>query len=190
MNYYREFRKGYGRRTHPHTGHRHVPHPRRLHLVSNALWMTLAATFVLIFSNIIVSIVKRCRIFVSPYSFHHCRLRHHRRAHAQGFQRTSINRSAFIRSSWSTASSWGARGVRLEKRVLPSVLDGLGMGLGFGLTLTVLASSGRYWDRTGSSGTRSFRYGAATIMTLAPGAFFTLAMMLWGMNALRSRKRR
>jgi Na+-transporting NADH:ubiquinone oxidoreductase subunit NqrD len=30
----------------------------------------------------------------------------------------------------------------------------------------------------------------ATIMTLAPGAFFTLAIMLWGMNALKSRKRR
>lgn len=78
-----------------------------------------------------------------------------------------------------------------KNTVLPSILDGLGMGLGFGLTLTVLAF---FREILGSN--RLFGYTLipgmepATIMTLAPGAFFTLAMMLWGMNALRSRKRR
>ncbi len=74
--------------------------------------------------------------------------------------------------------------------VLVSVLDGLGMGLGFGLTLTVLSTV-----REVLGANKLFGYTLvpgmepALAMALAPGAFFTLAFMLWAMNAINSRKK-
>ena len=71
-----------------------------------------------------------------------------------------------------------------------SVLDGIGMGLGFGLTLTVLSAV-----REVLGANRLFGYTLipgmepAPVMVLAPGAFFTLAFMLWAMNAINSRKK-
>ena len=74
--------------------------------------------------------------------------------------------------------------------VFPSVLDGIGMGIGFGLTLAVLAAI-----REVLGANRLFGYPLvqgmepAAVMIMAPGAFFTLAFMLWAMNAINARKK-
>lgn len=197
MNHYREFTKGIWEKN-PILilGIGMCPTLAVSTSVSNALWMTLAATFVLIFSNIIVSMVKsavpahiRIPIFITIIAAFVIIVE----LTLKAFQ-PDIYKSLGIYIPLIVVNCiilGRAEEFASKNGVLPSFLDGLGMGLGFGLTLTVLAF---FREILGSN--RLFGYTLipgmepATIMTLAPGAFFTLAMMLWGMNALRSRKRR
>ena len=64
------------------------------------------------------------------------------------------------------------------------------MGIGFGLTLTVLA-----FFREVLGANKLFGYmlipgmKPALAMILAPGAFITLGLMLWAMNAIKSRRK-
>ncbi len=164
--------------------------------ISNALWMALAATFVLIFSNVFVSLVKsavpshiRIPIFIAIIATFVIIVELTLKAFQPDIYKSL---GIFIPLIVVNCIILGrAEEFASKNTVLPSMLDGLGMGLGFGLTLTVLAF---FREILGSN--RLFGYTLipgmepATIMTLAPGAFFTLAMMLWGMNALKSRKRR
>ncbi len=197
MNHYREFAKGIWEKN-PILilGIGMCPTLAVSTSISNALWMTLAATFVLIFSNIIVSMVKsavpahiRIPIFITIIAAFVIIVE----LTLKAFQ-PDIYKSLGIYIPLIVVNCiilGRAEEFASKNGVLPSFLDGLGMGLGFGLTLTVLAF---FREILGSN--RLFGYTLipgmepATIMTLAPGAFFTLAMMLWGMNALRSRKRR
>jgi len=72
-----------------------------------------------------------------------------------------------------------------------SVLDGIGMGVGFGLTLTVLAAVREVLGANSLFGyTLIPGMEPATAMVMAPGAFFVLALMLWGMNVINSRSKR
>ena len=197
MNYYREFAKGIWEKN-PILilGIGMCPTLAVSTSVSNALWMTLAATFVLIFSNIIVSLVKsivpshiRIPIFISIIATFVIIVELTLKAFQPDIYKSL---GIFIPLIVVNCIILGrAEEFASKNTVLPSILDGLGMGLGFGLTLTVLAF---FREILGSN--RLFGYTLipgmepATIMTLAPGAFFTLAMMLWGMNAMKSRKRR
>lgn len=74
--------------------------------------------------------------------------------------------------------------------VIPSLFDGLGMGLGFTLSLTIL---GIIRELLGAGTVFGFQimpasYKPALIMILAPGAFFTLGILMSIMNAVKISK--
>ena len=80
--------------------------------------------------------------------------------------------------------------------VLPSVFDGIGMGLGFTIAITIL---GAIRELIGggtifSDGTNALfdlstiGYTPASIFILAPGAFFVLAFMIAIMNRIKRKK--
>jgi electron transport complex protein RnfE len=76
--------------------------------------------------------------------------------------------------------------------VLPSLLDGLGMGLGFTLSLTVLGSVRELFGAGAIFGVKIFGAGyiPLLLMVLPPGAFLTLGFLLAGMNRIESTRRR
>lgn len=74
--------------------------------------------------------------------------------------------------------------------VLPSVFDGLGMGLGFTVGLTVIGSVRGVLGTGGLFGLRVLptTYEPAIIMILAPGAFFTLGILMALLNHFKMKK--
>ena len=73
-----------------------------------------------------------------------------------------------------------------KNKVIPSLFDGLGMGLGFTLALTTIGTVREILGAGSLFGISVMpaTYEPAIIMILAPGAFFTLAIL----NAIRARK--
>lgn len=83
-----------------------------------------------------------------------------------------------------------AEAYAFKNKPLPSFLDGIGMGLGFTVSLTCIAiireilGAGTFF---GFKIMPSF-YNPALIMILAPGAFFTLGILMAIIQALRAKK--
>ena len=164
--------------------------------LSNALWMTLAATFVLVGSNLMVSSIRkivpghlRIPIFITIIATFVTVAELLLEAFQPGAYRSL---GIFVPLIVVNCIILGrAEEFARKNGVLVSILDGIGMGLGFGLTLTVLSAV-----REVLGANRLFGYplftgmDPAAVMILAPGAFFTLAFMLWGMNAINARKKR
>ena len=164
--------------------------------VSNALWMTLAATFVLVCSNLLISSIRkivpghlRIPIFITIIATFVTVVDLLLNAY-----RPEVYRSLgiFIPLIVVNCIILGRAEEFAQKNgVFVSVLDGIGMGIGFGLTLTVLAAV-----REVLGANKLFGYTLipgmepATVMIMAPGAFFTLALMLWGMNVINSGSKR
>lgn len=74
--------------------------------------------------------------------------------------------------------------------VIPSIFDGVGMGMGFTLSLTILGS---IREILGSGTIFGFQlmptaYKPASIMVLAPGAFFTLGLLMALINYYNLKK--
>lgn len=74
-----------------------------------------------------------------------------------------------------------------KNKPLPAMFDGLGMGLGFTLSLTVI---GCIRELLGSGSLFNMQvmpsfYTPATIMILAPGAFFTLGILMAVLNTIK-----
>lgn len=164
--------------------------------VSNALWMALAATFVLVCSNLLISAIRnivpvhlRIPIFITIIATFVTVVDLLLNAYQPDVYRSL---GIFIPLIVVNCIILGRAEEFAQKNgVFVSVLDGIGMGIGFGLTLTVLAAA-----REVLGANRLFGYTLipgmepATIMIMAPGAFFTLALMLWAMNAINSRSKR
>ncbi|WP_027632201.1 electron transport complex subunit RsxE [Clostridium hydrogeniformans] len=77
-----------------------------------------------------------------------------------------------------------------KNKVIPSIFDGLGMGLGFTLALTILGS---FRELIGSGTLFEIQimptsYVPASIMVLAPGAFFTLGILMVIINIIKMKK--
>ncbi len=77
-----------------------------------------------------------------------------------------------------------------KNRVLPSVFDGLGMGLGFTVSL---AAIGVVRELLGAGSLLGMQimpatYDPAIIMILAPGAFFTLGILMALLNLAKAKK--
>jgi electron transport complex protein RnfE len=163
--------------------------------VINALWMTLATTFVLICSNILVSAIKnivpshiRIPIFITIIASFVIIVELTLKAFQPDVYKSL---GIFIPLIVVNCMILGrAEEFASRNAVLPSILDALGMGLGFGLTLFILAL---FRETLGAN--KLFGYTLipgmkpASIMIIAPGAFFTLGLMLWAMNAIKSRRR-
>lgn len=162
--------------------------------VSNALWMGLATTFVLVCSNILISLIKgvvadhiRIPIFITVIAAFVTVVE----LMLNAFQ-PAVHKSLgiFIPLIVVNCMILGrAEEFASKHGVLLSVLDGLGMGIGFSLTLFVLAfvrealGANKLFGLTLIPGMEP-----SSVMVMAPGAFFTLGLMLWGMNKINSKK--
>lgn len=163
--------------------------------LSNALWMTLAATFVLIGSNIFVSIVRtvtpahvRIPIFIVIIAAFVTIVELTVKAFQPGVYKAL---GIFIPLIVVNCIILGrAEEYASKNGVLLSILDAIGMGLGFGLVLTFLAFFREILGANKLMG-MTFIKGMepAAAMILAPGAFILIAFMLWGMNAINSRSK-
>jgi len=161
--------------------------------LSNALWMTLAATFVLVCSNILVSMVKG----ISPA---HIRIPIFITIIATFVIIVELTLKAYQPSVYSALGIFiplivvnciilgRAEEFASKNGVFASILDGLGMGLGFGLTLSLLAIIRETIGANKLLGYTLIKgYEPVGAMVAAPGAFFTLGLILWGMNRIKAK---
>ena len=78
--------------------------------------------------------------------------------------------------------------------VLPSIFDGLGMGLGFTLSLTVLGAfremlgAGTIFGHSFIPADNPTTFEPISIFVMAPGAFFVLAFLVALMNRIKKKK--
>ncbi len=163
--------------------------------VSNALWMTLATSFVLIGSNVLVSLIK-------SYVPAHVRIPIFITIIASFVTVVELTLKAFQPDVYKALGIFiplivvncmilgRAEEFASRNGVLMSIVDALGMGLGFGIALTVLAffretlGANKLFGLTLIPGMQP-----SSAMILAPGAFITLGLMLWAMNAINSRSK-
>lgn len=77
-----------------------------------------------------------------------------------------------------------------KNQVVPSIFDGIGMGLGFTVALTVIGVVREVLGAGTIFGVSIMpaSYDPAIIMILAPGAFFTLGILMAVLNAYRAKK--
>ena len=161
-------------------------------MAKNGIGMGLAATFVLLGSNIVISLLKKvipdkvripCYIvviagFVTLLS-----------ALLQAYATDIYNAlGIFLPLIVVNCIILGrAESYASKNPVLPSVFDGIGMGLGFTFGLACI---GIVRELIGSGKLFGFQvmpdiYEPVTIFILAPGAFLVLAFLVAGMNKIR-----
>ncbi|MGL6174014.1 MAG: electron transport complex subunit RsxE [Cellulosilyticaceae bacterium] len=77
-----------------------------------------------------------------------------------------------------------------KNAVLPSIFDGVGMGLGFTIALTIIGIIREVLGAGSLFGIQIMphTYNPAIIMILAPGAFFTLGILMAVLNVIKARK--
>lgn len=161
----------------------------------NAVGMGLATTAVLICSNTVISLLRRCIpskiripafvvIIASFVTMIDLLLQAYIPAlHAQlGLFLPLIVVNCLILGRAEAYAS--------KNKVIPSLFDGLGMGLGFTLALTAIGTVREILGAGSLFGISVMpaTYEPAIIMILAPGAFFTLAILMAILNAIRARK--
>lgn len=158
----------------------------------NGMGMGLATAFVLVMSNLVISLVTniipdKIRIpsfiviiaaFVTVVDM--CMAAylpslHESLGFVYSFDRSELYRIGTCRSFWHS-----------KNKAIPSMLDGLGMGLGFTLSLTLL---GTIREILGSGKAFNFpifneNYGML-IFVLAPGAFLALGYLIAIVNRIR-----
>ena len=163
--------------------------------ISNALWMTLATSFVLISSNILVSLIKgivpphlRIPIFITVIASFVTVVELVLHAYQPDVYKAL---GIFIPLIVVNCMILGrAEEFASKNGVFVSVLDGLGMGIGFGVTLVILAF---FRETLGANELIGYPLISGMEPSLAmigaPGAFITLGLMLWIMNAINSRRK-
>ena len=163
--------------------------------VINALGMGLSATFVLISSNMVISMLRKCipsKIRIASYVV----------IIATFVSVIEMLLKAYIPS---LSKSLGvfiplivvnciilarAESFASQNKVLPSIIDGLGMGLGFTLALCILGSVREVIGNGTLFNIALFgeSFKPALIFILSPGAFITLGIILGIKNAITLRK--
>jgi len=161
--------------------------------LENALGMGAAATFVLVFSNTIISAIRNivpnkiripCYIVVIASFVTIVELL--MAAYAPALAgRLGI----FIPLIVVNCIIMGrAEAFASRHKLLPSVMDGLGMGIGFTLALSMVAivreglGSGKFFGHTVIAG-----FQPVNIMVLAPGALLTLGVLIALVNMLKQK---
>ncbi len=164
--------------------------------VSNALWMTLATTFVLVCSNALVSVVKnitpghiRIPIFITIIAAFVIIVE----LSIKAFQ-PAVDKALgiFIPLIVVNCIILGrAEEFAQKNSIIDSIFDGIGMGMGIGVTLTLLAFIREILGANNLLGyTLIPGMEPSLVMIMAPGAFFTLGFLLWGMNVIKSHSKR
>ncbi|MBN1500862.1 MAG: electron transport complex subunit E [Spirochaetes bacterium] len=163
--------------------------------VTNALWMTVATTFVLVCSNLLVSSVKsivpahiRIPVFISIIATFVTVVELVLKAYQPEVYKSL---GIFIPLIVVNCIILGrAEEFASKNTILLSIADGLGMGLGFGATLVVLSF---FRETLGANSLLGYTFipgmKPATALIMAPGGFIILGLMLWGMNKINNRKK-
>ena len=145
----------------------------------NAIGMGLSATFVLIFSNLVISLLRKfipSKIRIASYI---------------------VVIAAFVsviemllKAYLPAISDARAESFASKNKPIPSVFDGLGMGLGFTLGLSVLGSVREILGAGTLLGISLFGKGfqPALIFILPPGAFLALGVILAVYNMIKDKK--
>ena len=163
--------------------------------VNNALGMGLAATFVLVCSNIFISLIKNItpdKIRIPVYVV----------VIAAFVSIVDMSMAAFVPALHKSLGLFiplivvnciilgRAEAFANKNNVLNSIADGIGMGLGFTLALSVVATireilgNGTWLNMKVMPAT----YDPMLITLLAPGAFITLGFLMAVMNMLKEKK--
>lgn len=161
----------------------------------NALGMGLSATFVLVFSNLVISLIRKFipdKIRIASYivviaafvSIIEMLLKAYLPAisDALGLFIPLITVNCIILARAESFAS--------KNKPIPSMLDGLGMGLGFTLGLSVLGSVREILGAGTLLGISLFGQGfqPALIFILPPGAFLALGVILAIYNMIKDKK--
>lgn len=161
----------------------------------NAIGMGLSATFVLVFSNLVISLVRKFipnKIRIASFiviiaafvSVIEMLLKAYLPAisDALGLFIPLITVNCIILARAESFAS--------KNKPLPSVCDGLGMGLGFTLGISILASVREILGAGTILGISIFGSGfnPALIFILPPGAFLALGIILAVYNMIKDRK--
>lgn len=168
--------------------------------IKNAVGMCAAATFVLVASNTIISLFGRffpTRIRIPCYIV---------------VIATFVTMVEMVMEAWLPHLNEAlgifiplivvnciilgrAEAFASRHRLVPSLLDGLGMGVGFGLVLTLIAfirevlGAGRLWDITiASLYSPTGAIQPAAVMVMAPGAFIVIGLIIGYTNWRKARK--
>lgn len=162
---------------------------------NNAIGMGLATTAVLICSNTVISLLRKCipskvRIpaFVVIIASFVTMIDLLLQAYIPGLH---AQLGLFLPLIVVNCLILGrAEAYASKNPVLPSVWDGLGMGLGFTLALTAIGVVREILGAGSIFGVQVMpgSYDPAIIMILAPGAFFTLAIIMAILNAIKAKK--
>ena len=162
---------------------------------NNAIGMGLATTAVLICSNTVISLLRKCipskvRIpaFVVIIASFVTMIDLLLQAYIPGLH---AQLGLFLPLIVVNCLILGrAEAYASKNPVLPSIWDGLGMGLGFTLALTTIGVVREILGAGSIFGlvVMPASYDPAIIMILAPGAFFTLAIIMAILNAIKAKK--
>jgi len=163
--------------------------------VSNAIWMSIGTTFVLVCSNFMISLIKRfiapqirITVFIVVIASFVAVIE----LVLEAYQPAVYNSLGIFISLIAVNCIIFGRAEEFASKngLLPSVLDGLGMGLGFGFALCVLAffreilGANKILGITVIPGMQP-----ALAMILPVGAFFVLGFMLWFMNYINNKNK-
>ncbi|MBQ4526537.1 MAG: electron transport complex subunit E [Clostridia bacterium] len=161
----------------------------------NAIGMGLSATFVLIFSNLVISLVRKCipsKIRIASYiviiaafvSIIEMLLKAYLPSisNALGLFIPLITVNCIILARAESFAS--------KNKPIPSAFDGLGMGLGFTLGLSVLGTIREILGAGTILGISIFGSGfqPALMLILPPGAFLCLGIILAVYNMIKDKK--
>lgn len=161
----------------------------------NAVGMGIASTVVLIFSNMIISAIRKIvpdKIRIPAYIVVIASFVTILEMLMQGYV-PSLYKSLgiFIPLIVVNCVILGrAEAYASKNSVLPSIFDAIGMGLGFTIALFLIGSFREILGAGTILGIQVMpeAYKPASIMILAPGAFFTLGILMTILNAIRLRK--
>lgn len=162
----------------------------------NALGMGLSTTFVLIFSNLVISLLRKCipsKIRIASYIV----------IIATFVTIIDMLLKAYIPSLSQALGLYiplivvnciilaRAESFASKNKPLPSMVDGLGMGLGFTLGLTTLGVFREIIGAGSVFGISLFGSGfkPALMFILPPGAFITLGIILAIINIISAKKK-
>ncbi len=164
--------------------------------VSNAIGMGLAATFVLTCSNIVVSLLRkiipdeiRIASFVVIIAGFVTLVQMILEAYLPELNSSLgvfiplivVNCIIFAR----------AEAFAFKNNILLSAIDGIGMGAGFTLALVMIAAVRELLGSGSFLGISLFgeNFQGATVMTMAPGGFLTLGIIIAVLNIIKSRRK-
>ncbi len=163
--------------------------------VNNALGMGLAATFVLVCSNIMISLIKditpdkiRIPVYVVVIAAFVSIVDMSMAAFIPGLHKAL---GLFIPLIVVNCIILGrAEAFANKNNVVNSTADGIGMGLGFTLALSVVATIREILGNGTWAGLRVMpkSYDPMLMLILAPGAFITLGLLMATINMLKERK--
>ncbi len=158
----------------------------------NGLGMGLATTFVLLMSNIVVSLIKSFipdKVRIPSYIV----------IIASFVTIVELTMQAFLPELFDSLGIFiplivvncvilgRAEAFASKNSVLDSILDGLGMGLGFALALTILGALREILGSGAIFGINVYSGDGALVFVLAPGAFIVLGYLIALSNKLNKK---